>query len=57
VNEKSSSSSWARPESPAGPKYPYGTCMSHLVSHSWSDPVGSWLWVPRGERWQQRNSG
>jgi hypothetical protein len=48
VDEKSSCSSWARPESPVGPKYPYGTCMSHLVSHSWLDPVGSWLWVPRG---------
>jgi hypothetical protein len=23
--------------------------MSHLVSHSWSDPVGTWLWVPRGD--------
>jgi hypothetical protein len=48
VDEKSSCSSWARPESPVEPKYPYGTCMSHLVSHSWSDPAGSWLWVPRG---------
>jgi hypothetical protein len=48
VDVKSLRPSWARPESPVGPKYPYGTCMSHLVSHSWSNPVGSWLWVPRG---------
>jgi hypothetical protein len=49
LNEKSTNTSWARPGSPIRPKFPYGTCMSHLVSHSWSDPIGSWLWVPRGE--------
>jgi hypothetical protein len=39
---------WARPESPARPKFPHGTCLEHLYNHSWSDPVGVWLWVPKG---------
>jgi hypothetical protein len=46
---KHTKSCWARPGSPIGPKFPYGTCMSHLVSHSWSDSIREWLWVPKGE--------
>jgi hypothetical protein len=33
---------------PSEPKYPYGTCINHMFSHSWSDPVGYWVWVRKG---------
>jgi hypothetical protein len=33
---------------PSEPKYPYDTCISQLFSHSWSDPVGYWVWVKKG---------
>jgi hypothetical protein len=33
---------------PTEPKYPYDTCINHLFSHSWSDPVGYWVWVKKG---------
>jgi hypothetical protein len=33
---------------PSEPRYPYGTCISDLFSHSWSDPVGRWVWVKKG---------
>jgi hypothetical protein len=33
---------------PSKPRYPYGTCISDIFSHSWSDPVGRWVWVKRG---------
>jgi hypothetical protein len=35
----------------AGPtkrNYPYGTCIDDLYAHSWSNRVGTWLWVPKG---------
>jgi hypothetical protein len=37
------------PESPVKPKYPHGTCIEHLYSHSWSNPGGVWIWVKKGE--------
>lgn len=33
---------------PAEPNYPFGTCIEDMYSHSWSDRVGLWLWVPKG---------
>jgi hypothetical protein len=37
------------PTSPVRPKYPFGTCLDHIYSHSWSNTVGVWLWVRKGE--------
>jgi hypothetical protein len=34
--------------SPVDPEYPFGTCVDDLYSHSWSDRVGVWLWIPKG---------
>jgi hypothetical protein len=33
---------------PSEPTYPFDTCINDLYSHSWSDRVGIWLWVPKG---------
>jgi hypothetical protein len=39
-NEKMQECIWPSPESPLKPKYPHGTCIEHLYSHSWSNPGG-----------------
>jgi hypothetical protein len=36
-------------ESPERPAYPFGTCIEHLFTHSWSNTAGSWIWVKKGE--------
>jgi hypothetical protein len=36
-------------ESPERPTYPFGTCIEHLFTHSWSNTAGSWIWVKKGE--------
>jgi hypothetical protein len=36
------------PASPVKPRFPFGTCINHLFAHSWSDPVGCWVWVRKG---------
>lgn len=38
----------ADPASPPKPSYPYGTCINHILAHSWSDPIGRWVWVRKG---------
>jgi hypothetical protein len=38
----------ADPGSLSKPRFPFGTCINHLFAHSWSDPVGSWVWVRKG---------
>jgi hypothetical protein len=48
-NEKMQECIWPSPESPSKPKFPYGTCIEHLYSHSWSNPGGFWIWVKKGE--------
>jgi hypothetical protein len=35
-------------DSPSQPTYPFATCLSHIYSHSWSNPRKSWIWVPKG---------
>jgi hypothetical protein len=34
--------------SPMKPSFPYDTCINHIFSHSWSDPIGHWVWVRKG---------
>jgi hypothetical protein len=29
--------------------YPFGTCIEHLFAHSWSNLVGVWIWVKKGD--------
>jgi hypothetical protein len=41
--------------SPMKPSFPYDTCINHIFSHFWSDPIGHWVWVRKGVGWRRLN--
>jgi hypothetical protein len=49
LSEKFSQEAHTNSPGPTEPTHPFGTCIDDLYSHSWSDRVGVWLWVPRNK--------